>query len=292
MRFRFSVIACVILAAHGAVRAQGTIPPGCDARLQKAGARHDTSAYRVRGTTTKWCEGVLVRQEVGNIELRLRAFTQSVAPVDTATLRKIDTLLVEWTAPPGMVVHIVARQSTDALADFYQLDVEVPTPANGRGTWRWPTEVIKRARMWPLPVEDAGGDLPPVVSVQAVGRMRANQTDSVYVPVRIVPSADTVAKPQAGPPVFRITMTAKERVTVRRPSLFRLADDGSTAPIALARRCPAVTGGAVGGDPVTIPVCMPADAPSGLYLVALSAAGNAAMIKATGVRFYYRAPSR
>ena len=87
-------------------------------------------------------------------------------------------------------------------------------------------------------------------------------------------------------------MTAKERVSVRRPNLFRTADDGSTKPVTMARGCPAITGGAVGGDPVTITVCMPADATSGVYLLTIGATSDAAMIRATGIRFYYGALAR
>jgi len=292
MRIHFPVIFFAALVASGTASSQPTYPPSCDARLAKAGIGRDTTTYRVRGATTKWCEGVLVRQEVGNVELKLQAFTVTTPAVEAPSLRRIDTLVVQWTAPPGMVIHILARQATNPLADYYQLDVEVPTPASGAGTWSWPTEVVKGARMWPVAVTDQRvGDQPPAISVQAVGHITTNgKPDSVYIPVRVGPRRSPGGATQR-PGRLQIVMTAKERVRVRRPSLYRMAADGSTTPVAMASGCAAITGGAVGGDPVTIPLCMPAAATSGIYVVALGASGDAAMILTTGVRFYYGAPA-
>ena len=289
----YNCAACVVTSA---ARAQPTLPPSCNAKLAKAAVGRDTMSYRVRGASAKWCEGVLVKHEVGNIELKLQAFTGVTAAIASSALRRLDTLVVEWNAPPGMKVHILARQSTNPLADYYQMDVEVPTPANGAGSWNWPVEVIKRAGMWPVAVADArAGNLPPAISVQAVGRMPNGGSDSVYLPVRIGPKGSarggTAEASQAPVERLQITMMAKERVTVRRPSLFRIGADSSTTPVVMARGCPAVTGGAVGGDPVTIPICMPADAPAGMYVVALGALNDGAMLAATGIRFYYRAPA-
>ena len=296
MRIALPGIVYAACVATSAAHAQPTLPPSCNAKLAKAATGRDSMSYRVRGASAKWCEGVLVRQEVGNIELKLQAFTGVTAAIASTALRRLDTLVVEWNAPPGTKVHILARQSTNPLADYYQMDVEVPTPVNGAGSWNWPVGVIKKAGMWPVAVADArAGDLPPAISVQAVGRMPNGGSDSVYLPVRIVQKKSapvgTAAVPQAPVERLQITMTAKERVTVRRPSLFRIEADSSTTPVAMARSCPAITGGAVGGDPVTIPICMPVGAPAGIYVVALGATNDGAMLGATGIRFYYGAPA-
>lgn len=296
MRIALPEIVCAACFVTSVARAQPALPPSCDAKLAKAAAGRDTMSYRVRGASARWCEGVLVRQEVGNIELKLQAFTRVAVAVASGALRRLDTLVVEWNAPPGMKVRILARQSTNPLADYYQMNVEVTTPANGAGSWKWPVEVIKKAGMWPVAVADArAGNLPPAISVQAAGRIPNGGSDSVYVPVRIVPKrpapGGTEEASQAPVERLEITMTAKERVTVRRPSLFRIGTDSSTTPVVMARSCPAITGGAVGGDPVTIPICMPAGAPAGMYVVALGASNDGAMLGATGIRFYYGAPA-
>lgn len=282
MRCDLRSVLVVALFASGLLAAQQPLPPGCDAELAKNAKKvAGPDRYGARG---QFCEGVF-RQEVGNVELRLDAFTEPAAAVGAKTLGRLDTLSVEWKAPPGMKIHIVARQSTDPLADYYQMDVEAVTGPNGAGSWSWPTGIIRRINMWPVSVADAkNGDRAAKVSVQALGHLSTDPaSDSVYIPVRIVPKSGAPSARTR----FQVSMTAKEKVTVRRPSLFRLESDGSSKPVTMEPNCDAIKGGAVGGDPVTITICMPAHAPSGVYLLAIGATSDAAMIKAKGIRFYH-----
>jgi hypothetical protein len=276
-----NLLALAAVLASGSVAAQPPLPPGCNAKLAKDAKKVSVDGYGARG---QFCEGVF-KQEVANVEFRLDAFTEPAAPVDARTLGRLDTLSVEWNAPPGMKVHILARQFTDPLADFYQMDAEAVTGPNGSGSWSWPTGIMRKANMWPVAVTDArGGDRAPKVSVQASGHVPGDPpSDSVYIPVRIVP--------KTGAPTartrFQVSMTAKEKVTVRRPTLVRLESDGSAKPVTMETGCDAIKGGAVGGDPVTITICMPAGAASGWYLLAIGATSDAAMIRSKGIRFYY-----
>ena len=76
-------VSTMVLA--GSLTAQ-TLPRVCDPKLAKGG--RGANAYTVRGTSTKWCEGVF-QQEVANTELRLEAFTQRLA-----TKRKSERRLI------------------------------------------------------------------------------------------------------------------------------------------------------------------------------------------------------
>lgn len=278
-----TAFAFVALTLAGSLGAQ-QLPPGCDAKLAPKDGRPATkNAYAPRGTATKWCEGVF-SQEVGNTQLLLDAFTQRYAPMNAAVVQTLDSLTVEWNAPAGSVVHIVARQSRSPTMPFYQLDAEATTGRDGRGSWKWPMEVLRSVGMWPVYTAGAGGSgmKAPLVSVQASTRL-APDTANVYVPVRIV----SRAAPAATNGWFQISMSAREGVNNLEQTVDRLNADGTKTEIKMRPECQGPRGGTVGGQLVTAWVCMPASATAGTYLLTVNAKSGGTAIRGKSIRFYY-----
>ena len=268
------VFACAaVLAAH--VSAQQPLPAGCNPRLVQSGG---ISGYGVRGTATKWCEGTFI-SAVGNPELKLEAFTQPVG-VDSAEAALLDTLVVEWSAPPGLEVRLVARFRE---RKFYQLDALGKTGADGKGTWRWPVGILKNdLRAWPIPVSRVAPE--PAVMVQASALFKG---DSMSIPVGIRSRSGVSAASRR----FQVRLSVNEPVATRRAVVTRFDSlKNRTDTLTMDLPCPSIGGGGAGRSLIRITLCMPASARTGVYLLSLSANSDGmSMRKPPSIPFYYAA---
>ena len=272
----------VLLVVSGTLSGQATMPRVCDKKLATppAGSPATPDYYGVRGSTAKWCEGIF-KAEVGNPELLLEAFTQvATPPLDTAMAASLDTLTVEWNAPAGTAVHIVARKTSTAGGSYYQMDAEGVTGANGAGTWKWPVATLRGYKRWPVEFVNR----PSTLSVQALALIppATSAGDSVYIPVRIAPR--TVTANPKGP--LKLSVYVTEAVDSPRAQLLRVTA-GAEEPVAMAPNCPALKGGSVGGSILIVTVCMPQGAADGFYKVNIIRKRDGEMTKPTVVRFYY-----
>ena len=282
MRRRCCGALAAIVVALPAARAQN-LPTGCNPKLATSPAKGSKDdAYKARGGKAKWCEG-FYQQEVGNAQMRLEALTIAAAPLDTGAMHGIDSLIVEWAAPAGTAVHLFARQASDPMRPYYQLDADVLTDAAGTGRWSWPASLLRKYDMWPLSTRKRGAIRPAAVSLQALGHLASDKpADSVYIPVRVRSASDSSRDRSR----FLIALSAPERVDVQGIKLARLLGAEATSGVAMASGCPSPEGGRVGGDLVRITVCMPPDADAGLYLLTVGA------VRSKSVRFYYAGPAK
>ncbi|HYV98064.1 MAG TPA: hypothetical protein VE967_11460 [Gemmatimonadaceae bacterium] len=290
LTLRAFALALVVTAAAATARSDAQqLPAGCDPQLAKAKRTGDATSYGVRGVKSKWCEGVF-SQEVGNAELRLEAFTERLKPVAASVVTNLDTLIVEWNAPPQSVVHITARQGNGIVSSYYQMDVQDTTDANGRGTWKWPLTVLRAVEMYPISISTPrNGVRDPDISVQAAAHLPGTPaSDSVYVPVRIVPAAGSVPASST----FEVAMTMRERVAGGKVDLRRVESDGATPAVAMLPDCPAPVGGITGGDIITVTICMPPGAQAGVYRMTVGAVSGADQIRKKSVFFYYAPPKQ
>ena len=270
------VLGCVVaFTASTSMQAQPPLPGGCDPKLVQSGG---VNTYKVRDGPTKWCEGTYPNA-VGNPELKLEAFTQPIG-VDSA-VEKLDTLVVEWSAPPGLEVRLVARFRQ---GKFYQLDALVETGAGGKGTWRWPVGILKNElRAWPIPVTRVAPE--PAVLVLASAQFKG---DSISIPVRIRPRTGMSVPSRR----FQVRVFVNERVDMRRPVVTRFDSvKNRTDTLAMDVPCPSIGGGGAGRSLIRITLCMPDSAPTGVYQLSLSADSDGrSMRKPPNIPFYYAAP--
>jgi hypothetical protein len=286
MMKRTAMAFAFVLVASGAAVAQQTLPAGCDSVLAQGGkAPARETQYTVRGTATRWCEGVFT-QKVGNVELILEAFTSRSTPFSAAAMASLDTIIVEWAAPAGAVVHLRARQAIDPSAQYYQMDVEIPTGADGRGVWKWPVRVLRAVEMWPVAVStQRGGRRDAQISVQAFTKLPGRPaSDQLFIPVRI----RSASNPAPSARVLELAMLARERIAVSRIQLDRIDSAGTASRVEMDAACPAPRGGALGNDLTTITICMPDGAVAGTYQLSIAATSGRAQARARGIRFYYR----
>lgn len=273
---RCGLAACLVVVPARGARGQ-SLPAGCNAGLAAAKAR-TADDYKVRGAKTQWCEGIYTRK-VGNRRLALDGMTVPASPVDAKSLKKLDSLVVQWVAPPGTVVHVAAHQVVDPSKPDYQLDAQLATPANGVGRWAWPTTLLQRFGLWPLSTLNAGGGAERVTLAVAGSALlpSGRPTDSMYIPVRIASPADTAVDRSH----LEMLMIADERVELRKITLSRWLSESSTKEIAMADKCLQPNNPKIGNAPVRIRVCMPANAEPGIYLLTIGSA------QPTSVRFYW-----
>lgn len=277
---------CAVLmytAAPCLAAAQPAPPPsGCDARLLTR-ATQGSTAYRVRGkAAVAWCEGTYVA-DVGNVELLLEGFMRPLS-VDSTRVRRVDTLWVEWTASPGSEVQIMARSRARG---YYQLDVRVRTDSTGRGRWAWPTDVLRQQQVYPFGIPIVRPS--PQVWVQAVTlRPGAGTVDSIHLPLRIRTMGDTAPPPRD----VELRLFVRTAVENLRTTLHRLDDNGARTPVTMLPDCRAPYGGTGGTTPVVVRVCLPPDAPGGLYELTVGADADGAMVRTKTVRFWLRGAAR
>ncbi len=273
------VLACAAALVAGAnVRAQQPpLPAGCNPQLVRASG---ANGYGVRGTATKWCEGTFTGA-IGNPELKLEAFTQSVG-VDSAASLRLDTLVVEWSAPPGLDVHIGARFRQ---GQFYQLDAVGKTDATGRGVWRWPVGILKdNLHAWPIPVSGMAPE--PAVLVLASAQYKG---DTISIPVRIRSRAGATTPSRR----FQVRVFVNESVVTRRAVVTRFDSvKNRTDTLAMDLPCPSIGGGGTGRSLIRITLCMPASVPAGIYRLSLSADSDGiSMRRPPSIPFYYAPPT-
>ena len=278
IRWHGGVLTCAAVLAIGTGgRAQPPMPAGCNPTLVRAGG---ANGYGVRGTTTKWCEGTFTGA-IGNPELKLEAFTQPVG-VDSAAALLLDTLVVEWNAPPGVDVRLVARFRQ---GQFYQLDAVGKTDATGTGVWRWPVGILKNElRAWPIPVSGVAPE--PAVLVLASAQFKG---DTISIPVRIRSRTSVSARNRQ----FQVRMFVTEPIVTRRAVVTRFDSlKNRTDTLAMDRPCKSIGGGGTGRSLIRITLCMPASAPAGIYRLSLSADSDGmSMRKPPSIPFYYAPPT-
>ncbi|MCA0374478.1 MAG: hypothetical protein LCH84_02340 [Gemmatimonadetes bacterium] len=290
LTWRRALVACVVLQSPRLLFAQPAAQPAapvaapavCDAKLLRA-ATQGTTAYRVRGRGTTWCEGTYA-EEVGGVEMTLEGFGRPLL-VDSTRARRIDTLWVEWQAPPGSDVRLIGRSRARG---FYQLDAQLRTDSTGRGRWPWPTDVLRQQAVFPfgIPIVRPA----PEVWVQAIAAVRAGSgtVDSVHVPVRLTYAGDTTP-PSAN---FELRLLVNTRIERARATVQRRGEDGALVAVAMRDGCRAPYGGLGRGSPLVVPVCLASDAPGGVYTLTVGGDASGAMARPAVMRFWIRGVAR
>ena len=133
----------------------------CDPQLNSP--KDDPYGYRLRGDR---CEGQYMRP-VGSTTLLIASLTESVEAFNAAANRD---LVVEWTAPQGVSVHLRAQALRHRL--YYRMDTIRPS---GNGSFRWSPNLLSAFK---LNRDELG-------TVAWISYRVGNANRDVYVPLRI-----------------------------------------------------------------------------------------------------------